>query len=109
MGNLLTIRLPDNEKEALELSSRLSEMPVSKVILPFISEGVKTSLGALLIQRIDRAYVYGRRNHEQFINIIMGPASSPSTGGSGVMADSLHGRIPGSSGIILTCWRKPAR
>ncbi|MGA1872112.1 MAG: hypothetical protein ACMUHY_00435 [Thermoplasmatota archaeon] len=53
MTGLLTLRLPENEKEALALSSQLSGMPISKVIMPFISEGTKVSLGASLLFRID--------------------------------------------------------
>ncbi|MFW3145723.1 MAG: hypothetical protein ACMUIE_02800 [Thermoplasmatota archaeon] len=94
MGDLLTIRLPDYEKDALDFSSHLSEMPVSKVILPFISEGVKVSLGAVLIQRIDRSYVYGRRNHEQFVELMMSIVSSTNPGSAVGMMENTHERVP---------------
>ena len=46
MSDLLTLRVPGNEKEALAFSSHLSGMPISKVIMPFLTEGAKVSLGA---------------------------------------------------------------
>jgi len=72
MSDLLTIRLPNNEKDALAFSSHLSGMPVSKVILPFISEGTKISLGALLLFRID-TMVYKKDRLLSFMELILGP------------------------------------
>ena len=71
MTELLTLRMADNEKEALALSSRLSGMPISKVIMPFISEGSKVSLGAALLFRID-TNVFKRDHFEEFIGLLQG-------------------------------------
>ncbi|MGA1819480.1 MAG: hypothetical protein ACMUHU_00575 [Thermoplasmatota archaeon] len=71
MSELLTLRMAENEKEALALSSRLSGMPISKVIMPFISEGAKVSLGAALLFRID-TNVFKRDHFEDFIDLLQG-------------------------------------
>ncbi|MFO8050105.1 MAG: hypothetical protein R6V01_00190 [Thermoplasmatota archaeon] len=93
MSDLLTIRLPENEKDALAFSSHLSEMPVSKVILPFISEGVHISLGALLLHRIDRSTVFRRENYERFIDMIVGSTSGVGALSEGVPED-FHEILP---------------
>ncbi|MEA3557651.1 MAG: hypothetical protein U9R75_00180 [Candidatus Thermoplasmatota archaeon] len=94
MSSLLTIRLQEKEKEALALASNLNEMPVSKTISPFISEGVKISLGAVLIHRIDRSSVFRKDTYAKFIEIMMGPVNrSPQA--SGPFTEDTHEKIPG--------------
>jgi hypothetical protein len=72
MSDLLTLRVPGNEKEALAFSSQLSGMPVSKVIMPFLIEGTKVSLGASLLFRIG-TNVYKRDRYEDFIDLLQEP------------------------------------
>lgn len=72
MSDLLTLRVPGNEKDALALSSHLSGMPVSKVIMPFLTEGAKVSLGAALLFRIG-TNVYKRDRFEDFIDLLQEP------------------------------------
>jgi hypothetical protein len=56
----------------LALTSHLSGMPVSKVIMPFITEGAKVSLGAALLFRIG-TNVYKRDRFEDFIDLLQEP------------------------------------
>ena len=72
MSDLLTLRVPGNEKEALAFSSHLSGMPISKVIMPFLTEGAKVSLGATLLFRIG-TNVYKRDRYEDFIDLLQEP------------------------------------
>ena len=83
MTGLLTLRLPENEKEALALSSQLSGMPISKVIMPFISEGTKVSLGASLLFRID-SNVFKKDHYRDLIDLVQG-----TTGRSGQIIPAL--------------------
>lgn len=73
MGDLLTIRLDEKEKEALALSSKLSELPISKLIMPHLSEGTKISLGAVHLFLIDRSITFDKRSFDVFTSMIMEP------------------------------------
>jgi len=78
LSDLLTLRVPGNEKEALAFSSHLSGMPVSKVIMPFLIEGTKVSLGASLLFRIG-TNVYKRDRYEDFIDLLQEPTKKGTT------------------------------
>jgi hypothetical protein len=93
MTDLLTIRLPNNEKEALDFASHLSGMPVSKVILPYISEGTKVSLGALLLFRID-TIVYKKDRLLSFTELIMGPTKKGSPLFSAIGPEEYQSTVP---------------
>jgi hypothetical protein len=76
MGDLLTLRLDEKDKKALAFSSMLSEMPISKVITPFINEGTNISLGGILLYHIDRAGTFDRRTFENFTSMMIEPTRS---------------------------------
>ena len=73
MGELLTLRLEEKDKNALALASNLSELPISKVIIPFIEEGTRISLGSILLFHIDRSKVFNKRDLSNFTTMIMEP------------------------------------
>lgn len=73
MGNLFTVRLEDREKEVMNFSSKLSRMPVSKVINPFLHEGARSALGAALLFQIDRSTIVQKQMYRQFIDLIIDP------------------------------------
>lgn len=87
MKNLLTLRLDDKDKQALALSSLLSEMPISKLIVPYIEEGTKVSLGSILLYHIDRSQTFDRRALESFTSLLMEPTR---TGHSGIQERGLE-------------------
>ncbi|MBN1390348.1 MAG: hypothetical protein JXA22_06880 [Candidatus Thermoplasmatota archaeon] len=93
MSELLSIRLQENEKEALALSSQLSGMPVSKVIMPFISEGAKVSLGAALLFRID-TNVYRRDHFEDFMELVHRPLKTGGQLFSSAIVDHHQNQVP---------------
>jgi len=71
MADLLTLRMNTVDKKALTLSSHLSDMPVSRLIMPFMAEGTRTVLGSTILHHIDRSGTYDRRALEMFTNMIM--------------------------------------
>ncbi len=80
MGDLLTIRLDEREKDALALSSKLSEIPISKIIMPHLMEGTKISLGAVLLILIDRSTTFDKRSFGVFTSLMIEPTrTGPST------------------------------
>ena len=78
MGDLLTIRLDEREKDALALSSKLSEIPISKIIMPYITEGTKISLGGVLLFLIDRSITFDRRSFDVFTSMMIEPTRTGS-------------------------------
>ena len=93
MSDLLTLRVPGSEKEALAFSSNLSGMPVSKVIMPFIAEGVKVSLGAALLFRIG-TNVYKRDRFEDFIDLLQEPTKKGTSVFSPVGPEEFQNLVP---------------
>ncbi len=73
MGDLLTLRMEEKDKRALALSSTLSEMPISKVIMPYLNEGINTSLGGILLFHIDRSMTFDKRSFNNFTSILIEP------------------------------------
>jgi hypothetical protein len=93
MSDLLTLRVPGNEKEALAFSSHLSGMPVSKVIMPFLAEGAKVSLGASLLFRIG-TNVYKRDRFEDFIDLLLEPTKKGTSIFSPVGPEEFQNLVP---------------
>ncbi|MGA1821124.1 MAG: hypothetical protein ACMUIG_01195 [Thermoplasmatota archaeon] len=73
MGNLFTVRLEDKDKEVMNFSSKLSRMPVSKVINPFLKEGARSALGAALLFQIDRSTIVQKQMYRNFLDLIVDP------------------------------------
>ncbi|MDG6223902.1 MAG: hypothetical protein QCI82_00135 [Candidatus Thermoplasmatota archaeon] len=67
MKGLLTIRLGDKEKGSIALASRLTGIPASKMLYPFIEEALRTNLGASLLFMIDRSAPFNRNHFQKFI------------------------------------------
>ncbi len=65
--------MEEKDKKALALSSNLSELPISRVISPFIEEGIRISLGSILLFHIDRSKVFDRRDLSNFTVMILEP------------------------------------
>ncbi len=94
MTALMSIRLQEAEKDALALSSLLSEMPVSKLISPFLNEGTKIALGGVLIYHIDRTLIFKRDGFERFIDLLMEPANTSGPFSVQKGPDEVHGMVP---------------
>ena len=70
MKGLFTIRLKDRDKEAISLSSKITGIPTSKMLYPFIDEGLRINLGASLLYLIDRSAPFNRGKFERFMDHI---------------------------------------
>ena len=78
MSDLLSIRVSSDVKSALNLSSRLSEAPVSKLMKPFLGEMSRIGLGASILFHIDRANPFKRERLEHFMRMLIEPSISGS-------------------------------
>ncbi len=78
MTNLLSIRVSEDIKSALTLSSKLSEAPVSKLMKPFLDEISRISLGASILFHIDRGNAFKRERLERFMKMLIEPSISGS-------------------------------
>jgi hypothetical protein len=78
MTSLLSIRMESREKEIINFSSKLSRAPISKVLGPFITEGSRIALGAVIIFHIDRSSIYRRSSFNSFLDLLR---NSPSREG----------------------------
>jgi hypothetical protein len=72
MTDTMTIRLKDRDKETLAFTSMLTGIPSSKLLYPFLSEGVRVNLGATVLFNIDRNTPYQRARYERFIETLHG-------------------------------------
>ena len=70
MKGLLTIRLKERDKGSISLASRLTGIPSSKMLYPFIEEALRTNLGASLLYMIDRSAPFNRRHFERFMGAL---------------------------------------
>lgn len=69
-ADIMTIRLKDRDKEMLGFSSKMTAIPASKLLYPFISEAIRINLGASLLLNIDRNQPFQRRRYEQFVDAL---------------------------------------
>lgn len=83
MGDLLSIRLDRTDKEVLSFTSRMTETPASKVIGPFLSEGIRISQGSLIMFQIDRSTLFRKERYLSFVRMLI----EPSRAGSSLMLD----------------------
>jgi len=83
MTELLSIRVNGTTKSSLNLSSNLTEMPISKVLGPFLEESARIALGSAVMFQIDRAGIFQRERFERFVTLLLEPKIS----GSSLMAD----------------------
>jgi hypothetical protein len=77
MSNIMTLRLQDPSRQVLGLSAYLSEMPLSKLLNPFISDGISTVLGGLIIHHIDRKLMFRRDTFEAFTEMLLSSGAEP--------------------------------
>ncbi len=78
MTDLLSIRVSEDVKSALSLSSKLSEAPVSKLMKPFLNETSRICLGASILFHIDRANAFKRERLDRFMRMLIEPSISGS-------------------------------
>ncbi len=78
MADLLSIRVSEDMKSALTLSSKLSEAPVSKLLKPFLDEISRICLGASILFHIDRANTFKRERLDRFMRMLIEPSISGS-------------------------------
>jgi hypothetical protein len=92
VSNLLTMRLKDREKDILSFTSRITAIPTSKMLHPFVSEAVKLNLGAAILFHIDRSSNFQRKKFEKFISRIWS-GEDHETGDPTVGAEGISPRI----------------
>lgn len=90
----MTLRLQDPSRQVLGLCAYLSEMPVSKLLNPFLNEGVKTMLGALIIHHIDRKLIFRRDSFVAFTELLL--SSGPDLMGRSAVSEPalIRDRVP---------------
>jgi hypothetical protein len=76
MADIMTIRLKDRDKEMLSFSSKMTAIPASKLLYPFISEAIRINLGATLLFYVDRNTPYQRARYERFVEDLKDHESS---------------------------------
>ncbi len=78
MTDLLSIRVSEDIKSALILSSKLSEAPVSKLMKPFLDEISRIILGASILFHIDRGNAFRKERLDRFMKMLIEPSISGS-------------------------------
>ncbi len=78
MADLLSIRVSEDIKSALTLSSKLSEAPVSKLMKPYLDETSRITLGASILFHIDRGNPFRKERLERFMRMLIEPSISGS-------------------------------
>jgi hypothetical protein len=70
LADIMTIRFKDRDKEALSFSSKMTGIPASKLLYPFISEAIRINLGAALLFNVDRNTPYQRAKYGRFVEAL---------------------------------------
>jgi len=94
MNNIMALRLQEPSRQVLGLCAYLSEMPISKLLNPFLNDGVRTMLGALIIHHIDRKLIFRRDSFGAFTEMLLSSGPDPVGRPSGLDPASLRDRLP---------------
>jgi len=94
MSEVLTLRLKGKDKDMLSFSSRLSGIPASKMLYPFIEEGIRMNLGASILFQIDRSTPLNRDRFERFIDALRERDADRSGPSGETLVDPLGGLMP---------------
>jgi len=94
MNNILALRLHEPSRQVLGLCAYLSEMPISKLLNPFLTDGVRTMLGALIVHHIDRKLIFRRDSFGSFTEMLLSSGSETLGRSSGWDPASMRDRVP---------------
>lgn len=94
MNNIMALRLQEPSRQVLGLCAYLSEMPISKLLNPFLTDGVRTMLGALIVHHIDRKLIFRRDSFGSFTEMLLSSGSETMGRSSGWDPASMRERVP---------------
>ena len=94
MTDIMTLRLKGKDKELLSLASRLTGIPASKMLYPFLEEGIRINLGASILFQIDRSVQMNRNRYERFVDALRDRERVRSGTSGDLMEDPLRDLMP---------------